>query len=54
MTGSVDSAVDIGAPTTGAVNAALESAHAVTNFGTVVALLCVVGDEPQATVVIDL
>src|SRR5712672_3178941 len=39
MTGSVDSAVEMGAPITWAIKAAPESAHAVTNFNALMALL---------------
>jgi hypothetical protein len=39
MIGSVDGAVALEAPTTWAVKAALESAHAATNFHALMALL---------------
>jgi hypothetical protein len=39
MTGSVNGAVEIGPATSWAVKAAFESAHAVTNFSTLMALL---------------
>jgi hypothetical protein len=39
MIGSVDGTVALEAPTTWAANAALESAHAVTNFNALMALL---------------
>src|SRR5438445_5021040 len=43
MTGSVDGAVEIGEPTNWEVKPALESAHAVTNFSTLIVLLSGVG-----------